>query len=329
MIAVYFSLGEIIKWVLPYTKYYYMPGFVAEMAANQIRPDISYPVSSWFDMKGIGRIVLIPYYVLIGYLVVLAHLLAKPFYKYLFATALAAIVFLRVFPGTLLLFQPTTESVALGKPSKGSLESGKRMAYSGKGYITYSFAAFLAGRTYVHGQVHSALVQAFEQLGTEYHDWRFVLGDASLRHGGPMSFQAEKQNGMQVDIMLPLYHENKPYRGLWCTNFWNYGLEMSDDGTLNGKQVDYAVLGRMLAAMYAAAQANGLVVQKIEMHPDVKRNLLGKNIISLIKDVLGHEVRRDSKAPPAYFTVTFAPSPAKGSFLNRVLGGEKRERNAP
>jgi len=302
---IYFTLGEIIQLILPLTKYKYVPGFLAEPAANYIRPDISYPISDWFDMKGLGKVLLIPYYLVLAYLIAFAHLILKPFYKYIALTGLVLLVFLRIFPGTLLLFDSNEPSISYGSSNKGSIENARRLPYKHKGYSTYSYLGYLAGRTYVHENVKNTLLEAFENLHEKYQDWDFVIGDASYKEGGPMAFQEEKQNGLEVDFLLPLVENGIPYSKQRITNYWNYSMEFDEFGRLDGMEVDYSVLAGMLVAIQEAGANYQLTIKKIEMHPEIKRGLLGKNLASLLKNILGGSVRKDGKASPAYFTITF------------------------
>ena len=156
-IAIYFLLGDIIKLILPHTKYYYVPGFAADIAANQIRPDLVWPLPDMVDIKGTGKVLVVPYYLVLGYLIALIHLLIKPYYKHIFVSALVLLLFLRVFPGTLLLFDSGEPSLSYGKPGNGSIDNARRLAYKKHNYVTYSYLGFLAGRTYVHQNVREAI----------------------------------------------------------------------------------------------------------------------------------------------------------------------------
>lgn len=325
---IYFTLGEIIQLILPLTKYKYVPGFLAEPAANYVRHGISYPISAWFDMKGLGKILLIPYYLVVGYLISFTHLLLKPIYKYIALTGLVILIFLRIFPGTLLLFDSKEPSISYGNNNKGSLENARRLPYKHKGYTSYSYLGYLAGRTFVHEKVKITLLEAFENLDGKYNNWDFVIGDASAKEGGPMSFQEEKQNGLTVDFLLPLAIDGKPYNKQRITNYWNYAMTFDQTGRLDGMEVDYSVLAGMLVEIQMAAAKHDLTIKKIEMHPEIKRGLLGKNIASILKNILGGSVRKDGKSSPAYFTISFDIISGKGrNLMQRIFKGKETDEN--
>lgn len=320
--SIYFTLGEIIELVLPYTKYKNVPGFLAEPAANYVRPDISYPISEWFDMKGLGRILLVPYYLLVAYIITLAHLLLKPWYKYIFSAVIIVLLFIRVFPGTLILFESNEPSISYGKTNNGSIQNARRLPYKSDGYSTYSFLGYFAGRTHVHEKLKSAIVESFEILDEKYPKRTFYIGDASLKEGGPMSFvEKEKQNGLEVDFLLPFLNEDgSQYNKSNILNYWNYKMDFDESGSLGGLSIDYAVLSNMIATLQTTAIKHGLKVDKIEMHPDIKRGLLGKNMATLLKNILGGGVRKDARSAPAYFSITFEITDGKGrNLLQKIL----------
>lgn len=323
-ITIYFTLGELIKLVLPYTKYYYMPGFVAEPAANYIRPDISWPLANFVDIKGAGRILIVPYYLLVGYIITLIHLLIKPYYKHAILASVVIVVFLRIFPGTLLLFDSTQPSISYGSPGNGSIEHSRRLDYKKHNYITYSFAGFMAGRTYVHENLQKALYDCYKVLEDKFDDRIFVIGETGSRVGGPISFHKEKQNGLQVDFLVPLLENGEPYTAQSISNYWNYGLEIDENGSLEGLSVDYAAMASHMATLQASCMKHGLTIKRIEMHPSLKKGLLGKDVANLLKNIVGKGVKKDGKSSPAYYTVTFEITTGKGrNFLNKVIEGIK------
>lgn len=316
--TVFFMLGDIIKLILPYTKYYYMPGFVADIAANQIRPDITYPLSLFTDLKGGEKFLVIPFYLLIGYLLVLMHILLKPYYKYIVLSVSVILLFLRIFPGTLLLFETEEMSVSEGNANKGSIENARRMPYSEDGYITYSFLGYLAGRTYVHQNVKSCLIQSFSALKAKHPNRTFVLGETGSKNGGPIAFHDGKQNGMEVDILLPFLENGAPYSSTHLFNLWNYNKETKDDGSFEDLSVDYQLLTEMISTIEQSAVANNLSIKGMEIHPDVMAKLFGSRFSSLLKNVFGRGVKKDKNSAHAYITVTFTES-GKAKGLKKLL----------
>lgn len=304
LITIFFTLGEIIKLILPYTKYHHVPGFVAEIAANKLRPKISYPISEFVDIKGVGRLFVILYYLVIGYLLVLVHTYAKKYYKYLLGLGIVIFLFLRVFPGTLLLLDSSDPSISVGTPGKGSIENSRRLPFQSD-YKTYSFMGYLMGRTYVHHQLKDVIIETYDLLNEKFPKWQFFIGDCGLKEGGPIAFHKEKQNGLQVDFLVPMNKDGKPYNESSLFNKWNYGLTLGEDGTFDGATVDLSVLGSHISTLHSVCTKHGLAIKKIEMHPDMRKALLGKKLASLLKNILGRAIKKENLKYPAYYTVTF------------------------
>lgn len=303
-ITIYFTLGEIIKLVLPYTKYNHVPGFVAEIAANKLRPKISYPISEIFNIKGSAGLFVIPYYLILGYLIVLIHVLVKPYYKYAFGVIILVLTFLRIFPDTLLLFDSSDPSISVGTSSNGTIENSRRLSFR-SGYSTYSYLGFLAGRTYVHHQLKDVLIETYQMLEEKHPNRTFVIGDCGLKYGGPISFHKEKQNGLQVDFLLPLNEDDAPYKGGNLLNSWDYKLVIDDDGSFEGKNVDLGALASHVTTLQSVSAKHGLVIKEVRMNPTIKKALLGKKLASLLKNVLGRSIKKENSKSPAYYTVTF------------------------
>ena len=67
------------------------------------------------------------------------------------------------------------ESTCFGTTSNGALEKGVRLPMQGDNFITYSRAAWLAGRTYVHSEVKEIVVGAYAALQQSHPDKVFKL----------------------------------------------------------------------------------------------------------------------------------------------------------
>lgn len=317
-LSVYMFLDDIIRLILPYTRYHRLPGFTADIAANYLRPDLARPLSDWVSLKGAESLYLIPYYLVLGYLIFLVHLLLKPYYKHIFISVCVVLLFLRVFPGTLLLFDSNEPSIAEGKPDKGKLQNGRRIPYHEDGYHLYSFLGYVSGRTYVHEEVNKVLIESFDMLEEKVDNRRFYIGEASTRAGGPNIFHKGKQNGMEVDVLLPLNKGDKAYESSSILSMWNYGLEIDDDGKIDEMTVDFKDLATMMSVFNQVADKHDLRIRKIEMHPKVMRGLYGARLGSLIKNILGMVTKRDAKSSPAYMTLVFEPK-KEGGFLRRLI----------
>ena len=100
------------------------------------------------------------------------------------------------------------ESICYGTTSKGSLENGTELPSSGKNFVGYSDIARLAGRTYVHSQVKSIIISAYETLETEQPNKVFKYAETGFGEGGQFKPHKTHRNGLSVDFMTPVKDES-------------------------------------------------------------------------------------------------------------------------
>lgn len=317
--AIFFLLGDIIRLILPYTKYYYVPGFLADVAADKLRVDLAYPLSDFGNVNKGFKLLVIPYYLFWSYLLFFAHLKLKWLYKYVLGATLLVLLFLRIMPGTLRLFETSAESISVGKSTDGTIENARRMPFSKRGYSTYSFWGYLAGRTFVHEKVKDVVVESFK-IASEKCDGRdFVLGETGLKDGGPIAFHKGKQNGMQVDVLLPFEKDGEPYTKCNIFNSWFYRSDIDKKEGFKELGVNYQHLKVHLLTLMQVAPKHGLVLRKVEVHNTIKTDFLNDNG-KVLKKLLVFGGRKESTQKPAYYTLTFAePGSKTKKGLKKIL----------
>jgi penicillin-insensitive murein DD-endopeptidase len=168
------------------------------------------------------------------------------------------------------------ESVSVGTPAKGSLKDGVSFAAQGSGFATYSSLGTVLGRQYVHSRVHNALVEAFASLHTAAPDRTFVLGETGLKAGGRFSPHKTHQNGLSVDIFMPV-RDGEARRVLMPTAPWNkfgYSLEFDASGRGEGLVIDFESVAELLIEIDRQAQGHGLAVERIIVAPEYVERVL-------------------------------------------------------
>lgn len=321
---VFFLLGDIIRLVLPYTKYYYVPNFLTEVAANQLRVDLAYPISDFGDVNKGFKLLVIPYYLFLSYLLFLAHLKLKWLYKYVLGATLLVLLFLRIVPGMLKLFETSAESISIGKTTDGTIENSRRMPFSKKGYATYSYWGYLAGRTFVHHKVEGVMLESFKIASDKCDDREFIMGETGLKEGGPIAFHKGKQNGMQVDVLLPFEKDGEPYTTCNVFNSWFYRSDIDKKEGFKELDVNYQHMKVHLLTLMQVAPKHGLVLRKIEVHSAVRNDLLSNNG-KVLKKLLVFSGRKESSQKPAYYTLTFAePGNKIKKGLKKILNREDK-----
>jgi penicillin-insensitive murein endopeptidase len=164
----------------------------------------------------------------------------------------------------------STESRSVGSPARGRLEGGVAMPTSGTGFVTYSRVGHALGRQHVHSRVRDALVAAFAARSRSEPGRVFVLGETGWRRGGRMRPHRTHQNGLSVDIFVPVSDAQGRPRSLpsSVSNRFGYDLELDRRGRLGALSVDFQGLAALLSEIERQAVRHGLTVQKVIVAPE-------------------------------------------------------------
>jgi len=175
------------------------------------------------------------------------------------------------------------ESVSIGTPAKGSLKDGVSFPSQGSGFVTYSTLGNLMGRQYVHSRVLAALVEAFASLHAAAPDRTFVLGETGLKDGGRIRPHKTHQNGLSVDIFMPVRDEASRHV-LMPTAPWNefgYSLEFDSSGHGEGLVIDFESVAELLVEVDRQAQAHGLALDRIIVAPEYVDRILAAKALGI------------------------------------------------
>ncbi len=172
--------------------------------------------------------------------------------------------------------EPDTPSASHGTPADGHLVHGKRIPTAGPGHTTYSRLGALLGRTSAHGTVRDVLLDAFAALADDpTFAHRVVVGETGWPSGGPFRPHKTHQNGLAVDIFVPVSDAaGAPAPPLLHPgNLWGYRLDFDADGRLGDRSIDFPALARLLGAIDAAARDHGARVERVVFDPALQPRL--------------------------------------------------------
>jgi penicillin-insensitive murein endopeptidase len=162
------------------------------------------------------------------------------------------------------------QSVSLGTPEHGSLQGGVSIPVEGDGFVSYSRLGNWLGRQCVNSRVRDILLTAFKDLHAAQPDRIYVIGETGLKAGGRFRPHRSHQNGLSVDIFMPVRDETGK-RVLMPTPPWRkfgYGLEFDAEGKGEGLAIDFTSLAELLAELEKDAPHCGLTVQRIIVAPE-------------------------------------------------------------
>ena len=167
-------------------------------------------------------------------------------------------------------------SVSIGTPAHGSLQGGVALPAEGDGFVTHSRLGNWLGRQYVNSRVRDTLVSVFRALHAVQPDRVFVVGETGLRRGGRFRPHRSHQNGLSVDIFMPV-RDAAGRRVIVPTHPWQrfgYSLEFDAQGRGGDLAIDFRSVAELLAGLERDAQRNGLAIERVIVAPEYVERVL-------------------------------------------------------
>ena len=167
------------------------------------------------------------------------------------------------------------ESVCFGTTGQGRLEGGVQLPAEGPNFVSYGLVPRLMGRTYVHSKVRDVLVAAFKRLETEERGKVFMYAETGAESGGEFSPHKTHQNGLSVDIMVPVIDASgrSVHLPTHALNRYGYDIEFDETGRYDDYRIDYDALGAMIVALHRCAMDEGIGIRRVIFAPELQRHL--------------------------------------------------------
>lgn len=168
------------------------------------------------------------------------------------------------------------ESVCYGTTSDGRLEKGEKMPLFAGNLNAYSTLGWTAGRTYVHSKVKDIILEAYKQLELTHPNKVFVYGESGWRSGGEFSPHKTHQNGLSIDLMVPVINSRTGESMPLPTSLFNklgYGIEFNKKGFYKSYQIDFEIMGELIYNIHASALKHNVKIWRIIFDPDFVKYL--------------------------------------------------------
>lgn len=166
------------------------------------------------------------------------------------------------------------KSISVGSVSKGSIKNATLLPFSGKNFMYFDTTSYLSGRAFSTEKTINAVINSYREL--EDLDRTFMIMELSNEHGGKMFPHRTHQNGLSVDLMVPLIKDGKPYTELDHDGVTHYLLDFDNSGRLSkdtSVQIDFNLIARHLLALNETAKEQGLKIEKVIINTDLKDEL--------------------------------------------------------
>jgi penicillin-insensitive murein endopeptidase len=166
-------------------------------------------------------------------------------------------------------------SVCYGTTSNGRLEDGVQLPSKGDNFVGYSEIARLAGRTYVHSEVKTIIVNAYKALETEQPDKVFKYAETGWETGGQFNPHKTHQNGLSVDFMTPVINleQKSTHLSTHPLNKFGYNIEFDENATHGDLTIDYIALAAHIVALHKAAELLEHDLWRVIFAPELQEKL--------------------------------------------------------
>jgi penicillin-insensitive murein endopeptidase len=200
------------------------------------------------------------------------------------------------------------QSTCYGTTSNGRLENGVQLPDEGKNFESYSTIAATAGRTFVHSQTASILIEAYKKLETMAPGKVFKYAETGFKEGGQFKPHKNHRNGLSVDFMVPVVNEAgvSVHLPTHMFNKFGYNLEFDGKGHYEEYSIDYESLAAHIVALDKVARHKKVGLWRVIFDPKLQPNLLKTQYGDYLKANIKFSTRRSWVRHDEHYHVDFA-----------------------
>jgi penicillin-insensitive murein endopeptidase len=171
-------------------------------------------------------------------------------------------------------------SICYGNSARGSLENGEQLPFQGENFSGYSRIGHLLGRTYVHSEVKSIVLDAYSALALSDPEKRWMYAETGFQDGGRFKPHKTHQHGLSVDFMVPVLDENdrSSYLPITLLNNLGYGIEFDGSGRYGEYRIDYEAMAAHLNALHQSALKQGYDLDRVIFDLDLQKQLFATKL---------------------------------------------------
>jgi penicillin-insensitive murein DD-endopeptidase len=205
------------------------------------------------------------------------------------------------------IYAANISSQCFGTTSDGKLKQGVKLPSSGVNFEQYSSLAALLGRTYVHSEVRTIMLDAYRSLSVSHPDKKFKYAETGKENGGQFKPHKTHRNGLSVDFMTPVIDKNKKSVHLptHSLNRFGYDIEFDANNQYADMTIDFEALAAHIVALHKAAKNNGHDIWRVIFDPTLQPLLLRTSNGSYIKNHINLSNRRSWVRHDEHYHVDF------------------------
>ena len=166
-------------------------------------------------------------------------------------------------------------STCYGTVANGRLGDAVELPAQGPNFRAYSSVARLLGRTWAHEAVRDVVVDAYRLLEVRTPGITYVYGETGLRNGGRFKPHRTHQNGLSVDLMVPVRDERgrSVHLPTGAHLKFGYAIEFDKAGRYENLHIDFDALAALITALRDSAQKHNVGIDKVIFDPHLSGHL--------------------------------------------------------
>lgn len=166
------------------------------------------------------------------------------------------------------------ESTCYGTTSNGRLEGGVKLPNSGSNFVTYSYLAAIAGRTYVHSTVRDIILASYKALAIKQPDKVFKYAETGFQEGGQFKPHKTHRNGLSVDFMVSVLNERgeSVYLPSSPLNKFGYSIEFDKHSKYKSYKIDYEAVAAHIVELHKQSRKLGYELWRVIFAPELQNN---------------------------------------------------------
>ncbi|WNO07954.1 penicillin-insensitive murein endopeptidase [Teredinibacter sp. KSP-S5-2] len=198
-------------------------------------------------------------------------------------------------------------STCYGTTSNGRLAEGVELPSKGTNFVTYSFVARLAGRTYIHSDVRDIIVSTYKVLEQEQPSKVYKYAETGFKNGGKFSPHKTHRNGLSVDFMVPVVDENGKSVHLPTNplNKLGYNIEFDNDSHYDGMHIDYEAMAAHIVALHQQAKKRNREIWRVIFAPELQPNLYSTKYADYLKSHIQFSKKRSWVRHDEHYHIDF------------------------
>lgn len=198
-------------------------------------------------------------------------------------------------------------STCYGTTSNGKLVAGVQLPSEGKNFEQYSGIARLAGRTYVHSNVRTIILNAYASLETEQSEKVYKYAETGFKEGGQFKPHKTHRNGLSVDFMTPVTDQTGKSVHLPTTVFnkFGYNIEFDSNGVYENYNIDYTALAAHIVALHKESKKAGSDLWRVIFDPKLQPELFKTKYASYLRRNIQFSKKRSWVRHDEHYHVDF------------------------